>query len=385
MTCPFGFPNHSLLKDVIPMMIPSLSTTLLATTIFTGTMVAQSIESYSPYWALNQINSNNVWPYSRSTPMRYFQIHDWDSFSRQGVNLINGIRHRTSLQFNYTNRAGRTVEIEMKMGLAATGITAATRSSTFDSNWDPKTIKTVIKKKKFTFPTSGATPEALKEFTIKFPFDTGSTFLYLTAQKRALVVETKQYSTATGGYAFDFWSATNTKGGGFSHRDGTYLGCQTTGGTVQHAVEGAKLFVGSPTCAFSGEGYGAKLPGLLLFGAGSVTGTLPGTNCQIKTLPVFALPFTTGATSQGIWSINLPVPNNANLVRNSFNTQAAYLDSSANKIGITTSSGRVNGFGTGNTTHGAVARIWYSGNPDGAAAATAQSSALNGLVTLFHN
>jgi len=275
------------------------------------------------------------------------------------------------------------VEIEMKMALAAKGITAKTRSTTFAKIWDASTIKTVIKKKKISYPNSGPNLAALKEFTNKFPFDAGVTFLYITAQKRALVIETKQYAASGGGYAFDFWSSQAVKTGGFSHRDGSYMGCQATGGTVQHAVAGANLFVGSPACAFSGAGYGAKLPGLLLFGASGITGTFPGTKCQIKTLPIFVLPFATGATSQGLWSVNIPVPNDANLLLNSFHTQALYLDSSANKAGVTTSMGLVNGFGTGKTTGGEIARVYYRGNPD--VGTVASSNFLNGLVTMFHN
>ena len=354
---------------------------LIAISAVVGTTTAQTQQSVSPYWGLNQVNSNNIYPYATS-PMRYVQIHDWDTFSRQGVTLIRGVAYRASLQ-NYINRTGRTVEVEMKMGLAAKGITAKTRSTTFANNWDPTTIKTVIAKKKFSYPNSGPNLEALKEFTVKFPFDASSTFLYITAQQRALVVETKQYSTTSGGYAFDFWSKAADKNGGFSHRDGSYMGCQTTGGTVQHAVASANLYVGSPNCAFSGAGYGAKLPGLLLFGASSVTGTFPGTKCQIKTIPILVIPFATGATSQGLWSIGIPVPNDPLLVRNSFHTQALYLDSSANKAGVTTSMGLVNGFGTGNATGGDIARVYFRGNPD--TGTVASSNFLNGLVTMFHN
>lgn len=354
---------------------------LLALATIAGSASAQTQESYSPSWALNQVNSNNIYPYATS-PQRYVQIHDWDTFSRQNVILIRGVAYRASLQ-NYINRTGRTVEIEMKMGLAANGITARTRSTTFANNWDPTTVKTVIQKKKISYPNSGPNLEALKEFTNKFPFDTGVSFLYLTAQKRALVIETKQYATSSGGYAFDFWSSSSVMGGGFSHRDGSYMGCQGTGGTVAHEVAGANLYVGSKSCAFSGAGYGAKLPGLLLFGAGSVNGVLPGTKCVLKTLPIFAIPFTTDSTPQGAWSIPIPVPNNPLLVLNSFNSQAAYLDSSANKIGITTSRGLVNGFGTGNSNGGAIARVYYRGNPD--SSTTASSNFLNGLVTMFYN
>lgn len=363
---------------------------LLVSTILTGTLSAQTMESYSPYWALNQPNSNNIWPYSNSTQMRYLQIHDWDTFSHQGVIPINGIRYRTSLDFNYqyVNRTGRTVEIEVKLGLAATGITAASRSRTFDSNWDLSTVKTVIAKKKFTFPNSGATPAALREFTIKFPFDTGSTFLYINAQKRSLVVQTKQYSTASGGYAFDFWQDTatnaNDKMGGYSYRNGSYLGCNSKSNVlVEHDVEGSKLFVGTAGFAMSGNGQAATIPGVVSFGAQSLGATIPSTSCQLKNDLILLLPFVTDAKNE--FSLNVPVANNPSLLYATFLSQAIYLEKGANAVGITTSRGLVNGIGTGTTSNGTISRVWYLGNPDSTAAATALSSAQNGLVTLFHN
>jgi len=362
-----------------------LSLPLFGCALLSSTIAAQTMVSYSPSWALNQTNSNNIYPYSTS-PQRYMQIHDWDTFSRQGVLLIRGVRYRASLQFNYTNRTGRTVEIEMRMGLAPAGVNAVKRSTTFAKNWDAKTIKVVIKKKKVTFPTSGPTHEALKEFTVKFPFDSNASFLYITSQKRSLVIETKQYATGGGGYAFDFWSSTATMKGGYSHRNGSYLGCLSKSKVlVTHAIDGANLYVGSPAWTLSGEGNGATIPGVVTLGAKSMSATIPGTTCQLKNDFLVLVPFVTGAAPKGSFSLKASVPNNNNLARASFLTQAIYLEAGANTVGLTTSRGLVNGIGTGSATGGRIARVYYRGNPDSSAAATASSNFTNGLVTMFHN
>jgi len=77
-------------------MIHRSVVSLAAIATIVGATDAQTQQSVSPSWGLNQVNSNNIYPYATS-PQRYMQIHDWDSFSRQGVTLIRGVAYRASL------------------------------------------------------------------------------------------------------------------------------------------------------------------------------------------------------------------------------------------------------------------------------------------------
>jgi len=345
---------------------------------------AQSIQSYSPYWALNQVNSNNIWPYSTS-PMRYMQIHDWDSFSYQGPTIIRGIRYRPSLQSFAWNQSGATVDVEIRMALAPVGHTSAKRSLTFDNNWDKTTIKTVISRKKISYPASAGTLAQNQVFMHKFPFDASATFLYLPTQQRALVVETKQWGTPRG-HAFDWWNSTATARGGYSHLNGSYLGCKAKNGqVVTQTADGAALYIGSTQATITSMGHAPQIPALVSLGTQALAVTLPGTSCTIMNDPLFLIPGVTDSSASGVFKLTFSVPNVQSLIRARFYSQAFFVEPGANSFGITASNGLVNGIGRGSTPGGSISRIWYLGNPSNAAASTALSSAQNGLVTMFHN
>ncbi|MCA8971841.1 MAG: hypothetical protein KDC95_18790 [Planctomycetes bacterium] len=335
--------------------------------------------TYAPSYALSQVNSNNIYPH-RTTSMRYQQIHDAWSFTSQTQSIIRGVAFRPSNQSNYVNQPAGIVEIQIEMGLAATGVDAQNGSLNMDSNFDSTSRKVVLSRKKVNYPASGATPDDLKVFQNKFAFDASGIFLFNPVLNRSLVIELRQYSYS-GGYAWDFVSSTTVAGNGFSVQNGTYDGCPSKGNNVPtFEGDGASLKIAG-TATFTGTYDASSIPAVMSLGAQAVSAQLPGTKCMIVNDLGFLIGGATNASNQ--FQVSFPVPNNPALADVRFYTQMFFLEAGANPVGIVSSRGLFNGVGRGSawTTMG-LARIYGRGDPD--ALTTAQSNFKNGLVIAFN-
>jgi len=353
-------------------MIVRLS--FLAVLASTSLLAAQS-PTYAPGYALGQVNSNNIYPHS-TAQMRYQQIHDAWTFTSQVPGIVRSVSFRPSNQSPYLNRAGATVEMQIELGLAATGVDAQKGSLTMDNNFDKTTRKLVMSRKKINYPSSGTTLDQLKIFDIKFPFDASSVFLWNPLLRRSLVIELRQYSHS-GGYAWDFVSSTSVAGNGFSVQNGTFDGCPSKGNTVpEFEGDGANLKIGG-TGNFTGTYDKANIPAFMSIGAGSLGVVLPGSKCMVMNDLLWVGGGVTN--SANVFKLSFPVPNTPSLADGRFYTQMFFLESGANPLGIVTSRGLMNGIGRGSgwKTMG-IARIYGRGSPD--TLTTAQSNFKNGLV-----
>lgn len=360
----------------------SLSATSAVAAVFvTGALAAQSA-TYSPSYALGQVNSNNIWPHATS-PMRYMQIHDGWTFTSTRVTLARGLAYRPSNQTSYLNRAAGTVEVMIRIGDAPSGVTSQTPAGTFDGNFEAASVKTVFARRSINYPASGTTPEELKIFDIDFPFDSASFFLFSGSTAKSVSIETRCYSY-TGGYAFDFVSSAAVRGYGYSLPNGSYAGCKNNAGqVVQHEVPTNLLFVGSANATLIGRSFLPTIPGILSIGATKLNAMIPGTSCNIVNDPLLMIPGATNAT--GELSISFPLPNDPNLHRVSFLSQMIFIDAAANGPGIITSQGLENGIGggAGVTNLGIIRMRTSATDPD--SVTTISNTYPNGLVMMFRS
>lgn len=355
----------------------SLSILLLGATIS-----AQTNATYSPSYALGQVNSNNIFPFATGS-IRYMQIHDPWTFTSTNPAIIRGVRYRPSNQSSYVNRAGGTVEVMIRIGLAANGVTSQTPNTTFDNNFDSASVKTVVKRVKVNYPASGLTPADLKVFDIAFPFDSGALLIFQTFGNRSLVIETRQYSRS-GGYPFDFVSNLAVTGSGYSLQNGPYAGCKNQAGrVVEHDSTPSQIAVGSANATFVGRSFVSTIPAIMTLGSQAVNVTLPGTSCNITNDLGLLVPGVTD--SSGNFNVSFPVPNDSKLHRVRFFTQMVFLQSTANPVGIITSRGLEHGIGRGSQAPnlGVVRLKTHTAAPDTTTVAT--NTWYNGLVTMFHN
>ena len=357
-------------------MIRSLSAIVALTA--TSLLGAQGA-TYAPGYALSQVNSNNIYPHATSQ-MRYQQIHDAWSFTSQIPALIRGVTFRPSNQSSYVNRAAAMVELQVEMGLAATGVTSTNGGLTMDNNFDTATRKVVMKRKQVNYPSSGANVEELKIFDIQFKFDAASVFIYQPLLGRSLVVELRQYNRS-GGYAWDFVSSTAVAGNGWSVQNGSYDGCPSKGNKVpSFEGDGANLKVGG-TLSFKGTYDAANIPALMSLSPQAVSATLPGTTCQLMNGLDWIASGVTNSSNE--FTVSFPVPNDPKLQDIRFYTQMFFFEPGANPLGLVASRSLYNGVGRGSswTTMG-IARIYgRATNPD--TVTTAQSNFKNGLVIRF--
>ncbi|MCB9917358.1 MAG: hypothetical protein H6832_03040 [Planctomycetes bacterium] len=347
----------------------------------TGALTAQTA-TYSPSYALGQVNSNNIWPHATS-PMRYQQIHDAWTFTSTGTTLARGLAYRPSNQTSYLNRAGGTVEVMIRMGEAPSGVTSQTPAGTFDGNFETASVKTVFSRKKISYPSSGTTPEELKIFDIDFPFDSATFVLMNGSSTKSMSVETRCYAYS-GGYAFDFVSSSAVQGYGWSLQNGSYAGCKNNAGqVVEHEVPTNQLFVGSTNATFLGKSFLPTIPGILSIGATKINATIPGTSCNLVNDPLLIIPGATNAA--GDFNVSFPIPNDAKLHRVTFLSQMIFIDVAANAAGIVTSRGLENGIGggAGVSNLGLIRMKTSAADPDSVTAIT--NTYNNGLVMMFRS
>ncbi|PIE25624.1 MAG: hypothetical protein CSA62_00470 [Planctomycetota bacterium] len=348
--------------------------------LMAGALSAQSSVSYSPSYALGQVNSNNVIPFTTQS-MRYQQIHDSWTFSSQRPILIRGIRYRPSGQKYHFNKKGGTVEVRIDMAFATIGITSMTASRTLDKNLDKKTLKTVFKRKKVSYPPSGKAPDEQKHFNISFPFDSAILFLYQPGLQRSLVIETRQYSHI-GGYAFDFVMNKRVAGNGFAVSNGSYKGCANTHKYVARLEANASALRPGGSFSFTGTYDKPKVLSYFCLGSQGLSLKMPPTSCYIMNDLVWGFAGLTDSSHR--FSIKAPLPNSPSLADLRFLAQVYFIEPDANVLGIVSTRSLSCGIGRGaaQKTLG-LRRFWITGNPD-----TVKVSSYGleqGLVMMFHN
>lgn len=349
---------------------------LLAVALTASSLAAQLVSTYSPSYALGQVNSNNVWPYG-TAPMRYMQIHDTWTFTSTKTLLARGLAYRPTLQSFGFNKPAASTEVMLRIGVAPNGVTSQTPATTFDGNFDAASVKTVFTRKVVNYPNSGTTLDELKIFDISFPFDSATFFLWNGTSANSLTIETRCYASQ-GGYPFDFAADLAVRGNGYSVENGAYAGCNNNANkVVEHEVQTDKLFVGSPNATLIGRSFLPSIPGILSIGATAINATIPGTSCNLVNDPLLLIPGLTDAA--GDLNIVFPLPNDPNLHRVSFYSQVVFVDVAANGPGVITTRGFENGIGAGAIAQNlGIIRMRTTGDPD--AATTIANTYANGLV-----
>ncbi|MEZ5988106.1 MAG: hypothetical protein R3F30_03075 [Planctomycetota bacterium] len=136
-------------------------------------------------------NTNNNIPYSWY-PTRYQQVYDDASFDVGTPTALSTLYYRMNKSYANGSYGGQTIEIAVLIAYAAANIDSQTCTGTFASNLDNTSLKTVIKKTKFVLPKLSDT-----SWGIKFPFDSGVTFLCTARCSRSTRHRDPHTATAT--------------------------------------------------------------------------------------------------------------------------------------------------------------------------------------------
>jgi hypothetical protein len=297
---------------------------------------------------------------------RLQQVHNYDSFTTgQAQPLsIRSINFRMPKGYNTGNQGGQTVEVEMHLAYAKTGVTATALSSDYDANPDAGTRVRVFAKKSVKLPVLGTPTNPSLGFDFKLPFDSGKSFLFLPTRQLSLVFDIWNFTYQTAPYTFyvDGWTHARSgltapieaslvygivppaTGFGVSGPNGTYAGCPTRANkNATHTTDGRTL-VKSAYHDWEGDAFVATLPGALVVGANALDATLPGTTCKLMQDLLIVDPLVTDASGHALltWAIP-PLP----LVGVTLLSQMAFLDPQANALGIVTSNGLKSVFGAG--------------------------------------
>ena len=255
------------------------------------------------------------------------------------------------------------------------------------NNIDTKTLVQVITQKKILMPKLSNTG-----FGIKLP--TAKPFIFSSAFKKSLVIETRFYSNTNSNkiftYPLDAFTGSGVGSGSYT-QNGTYAGCKSKSTTVvSHYAIPSYLKVGSAINYTYGYGRAASLPALMSMGAKNLNLTLPGTSCKVVNDLIVIFPGVTNTSTSGYYRVNLPIPNDPKLANVVFKKQMFFFEKGANSLGLTSTRGLDQKIGPGNTSGGgSVKRIYaYSSasgyNPDKATVGTGSTSDY-GLMTQITN
>ena len=283
-------------------------------------------------------NTNNNIPYSW-WPTRYQQIFNHDSFTPAiGVMLFRGCNYRMNKSFANGRYGDQTIEIDMYLSMAPTGTTATTYSRSFSGNVDSTTTKRVIRRKRFKVPKLSN-----QNFDIKFPFDAGQIFIFVTGQKRALVQEVHMWGhTANTNGIFTYpmdahrqttpevtrvYSYQSSSTRGSYAQNGAFNGCANNQNLIPDHHASYSITVGSSTGFVYGRSKMANAPGLLIIGATPLNITIPGTQCNLMQdlLMTFVKP--SSNTIGGYTEFPIPIPNVAAFGGLTFLTQIWWVQS----------------------------------------------------------
>ena len=370
------------MSKLIPLsLLAAASLPLMAT--------AQTATTLSPKSVATAGNTNNNIPYSWY-PTRYQQIYDYDTFVGSTVVPVKSINYRMNKSFANGKYGGQSVTLSVWMAYTPQGTTPVTSknaTTTFANNIDTKTLVQVISKKTILMPKLSNTG-----FGIKLP--TSKAFIFSSAFKKSLVIETRVYSNTNSNkiftYPLDAFSGSGVGAGSYT-QNGTYAGCKSkSNSTVSHYAIPTYLKVGSAINYSYGYGRAASLPALMSLGAKTLNLTLPGTSCKVVNDLIAIFPGVTNTSSSGYYRVNLPIPNNPTLANVVFKTQMFFFEKGANSLGLTSTRGLNQKIGPGNTSGGgSIKRIYaYSSasgyNPDKVTVGTGSTSDY-GLVTQLTN
>ncbi|MCB9880812.1 MAG: hypothetical protein H6832_16445 [Planctomycetes bacterium] len=297
----------------------------------------------------------------------YQQIHNADSFtSGQTPLVVRSIDFRMPSSYNTGNQGGQTIELELWLSSAASGIDAATATTAFDANLDRSTSRRVFTRKKLLLPVLGTPTNPSTGFDFKIALD--DSFLFQPAQNRAVVLDfwNFTYKTTAYNYYCDGWTRARSgvpggpevsmvyatvpaaTGFGVSGPNGTYGGCTSSANVLaRHATDGRSLVSGFLFHEWEGACGVANLPGVLILGASAIDVTLPGTSCKIVQDLLILDPIVTDASGNVHHTWALPATQISGIA---LLTQMAFLDAAANRVGIITTNGLHSVCGVGTTS-----------------------------------
>ncbi len=336
--------------------------TLSAAAFLTISLAAQT--SISPKAAAASGNTNNNIPYSWR-PCRYQQVFDYDNFSSGPVIPIVSKQIAYRMQKTFLNRAGKTVELEAFLGMAAIGITAATATGTFDNNMDQGMKTLVISKSKHALPT-----QPIFAFQMVLKFDRPA-YTFIPAIKRSLVLEVVNYGNSNNNGIFTYpldcasgtlgkgccriySTSTSNPGGGYYSQNQSFTGCPNKVKRIPtHDASAGNIKVGGTSGHVHGNSYLPAAPAILVLGHMALPANgvpIPGSTCRLMQPALMVFPGQCNTSPSGYVQFPMPIPNDPALGNKTFYSQLVFVQMGVNPLNVFTTRGLAITIGDGKTT-----------------------------------
>ena len=275
--------------------------------------------TYTPFQAETESgNSANWFPLGQPSAT-YQQVHSASSFSAPGPLQLNSISFRP----RSTQSLG---SIDIRVAIAASPHDSNNASSTFANNEIPGTRIVVFDRKTVALPAPDGT------WTLTMPFDRPFQW---TGGHLSWTIDI--YSNSTG--APLFYSSFGFTGVG--PRTEISSGCTATGSS---SVASLSTLTGFPGGVMTSQAFSqlntAGTPALVLYGIRPFNptvdlGLIGAPTCNLAVRIAAAVPASTD--SAGRATVTVPIPNTPGFVGAALFTQAAFIEPTANALGIFTS------------------------------------------------